>query len=305
MNRLPISTRANMPLIATAAMLAVAVIVLLGTSAGVGADESIPAGPVAVPTGVTINANADTYVDSGKPSTNYGSAANLYVSLYGSPVNIQQTLAQFSLAAIPSGATIDEARFELYLNSASGLSVVNLGLGRNLALWKEDEVVFSNRPGCPPAGASANVGTTTGWYGWDATTLVAQWVQGSMPNYGVCVTGPGSGSLYMRRFTSREGGTAPRLVVKYYPPTPTPTPTNTSPPTKTPTSTRTWTPTATATRTPTATVTSTQTWTPTPSATATASPSATATVSPTGTGTGRPHRPEALHPRQPGRGRLQ
>jgi len=188
------------------ASIAAVFLVLLDTAAGVDADERIPAGPVAVPTEVTISANADTYVDSGKPDINHGGAANLYVSLYGSPVNIQQTLVQFSLAAIPAGATIDTARLELYLNSASGLSVVNLGLGRNLALWKENEVVFSSRPGCPPTGASANVGVTNGWYGWDATALVAQWVQGFMPNYGVCVTGAGSGSLYMRRFTSREGG---------------------------------------------------------------------------------------------------
>ena len=292
MNRPRSPIAANARLIATAAIFA-AVIALLSSSVGVGADESIPA---AVPTAVTIHANADAYVDSGKPNDNYGSAANLYVSLYGSPANIQKTLARFSLAAIPAEATIDDARFELYLNSASGLSTVNLGLGRNGIEWKEDTVLFSNRPACLPLSTAATVGTTVGWYGWDATALIAQWVQGSMPNYGVCVGGPGSGSLYMRRFTSREGGIAPRLVVKYYPPTPTPTPTNTSLPTKTPTPTRTWTPTTTATQTPTATVTSTRTWTPTPSATATASPSATATVAPTGTGTGTPTATRTITP---------
>jgi hypothetical protein len=123
--------RARLVLIGVAAVIAVTAMALLGVSAGVGTDDAIPAGPAAVPTAVTINANADAYVDSGKPSVNYGSASDLYVALHGSPTNVQQTLARFSLAAIPAGASIDEARFELYLKSASGLAAVNLTLGRN------------------------------------------------------------------------------------------------------------------------------------------------------------------------------
>ena len=100
-----------------------------------------------------------------------------------------------------------------------------MGLGRNAADWKEGTVIFSGLPipNCLPLGTGATIGSTAGWYGWDATALVADWHKGVLPNYGVCVTGPGSGGLYSRRFMSREGGSAPRLVVKYYPPTPTPT----------------------------------------------------------------------------------
>ena len=54
MNRLPISSGANTRLIAAAAILAAIVIALLTLSVGVGADESVPAGPAAVPTEVTM-----------------------------------------------------------------------------------------------------------------------------------------------------------------------------------------------------------------------------------------------------------
>ena len=109
---------------------------LLGATAGATTDAAGPSAPIAVPTNVTINAVADAYVDNGKLNDNYGDSADLYVSLYGSPVNIQQTLARFSLAAIPAGATIDEARFELYLSAATGSSSVTLSLGRNTLDWK-------------------------------------------------------------------------------------------------------------------------------------------------------------------------
>lgn len=279
-------TRASLALIGLAGV-AIIVATLLGISAGADAQGSAPAGPAAVPTQVTLYAvDTDAYVDSGNPTTNYGDADNLYISLYGSPANIRQTLAKFSLTAIPIGAVIDEARFELYLNAATGLSVVNLDLGRNLAYWQEDTLVFNNRPGCPLTGASAAVGSTAGWYGWDATALVTYWRNGVFPNHGMCVTGPGSGSLYGRRFTSSEGGVPPRLIVKYYPPTPTPTPTSTvtatrtQTPTTTPTATPTSTRTAAATRTWTPTLTTTATKTVTPSRTPT--PSASPTASPDG-----------------------
>jgi hypothetical protein len=266
------------------ASIAAILLILFGIATGAVADERAPAGPAAVPTEVILYAtDNDAYVDSGKPAINYGDADYLYVSLYGSPANVQQTLAQFSLMAVPAGALIDDARFELYLNAASGLSTVNLGLGRNANFWTEGGVTFGGRPNCLPTGKSADVSTSNGWYGWDATALVADWRRGALPNYGVCVTGPGSGSLYMRRFTSSEGGIAPRLIVKYYPPTPTPTPTHTGTATRTQTPTRT--PTATPTPTHTATATRTQTPTRTPTATPTPTHTATATRTRTPTAT--------------------
>ena len=127
---------------------ATVVIALFGLLAGTGADANVSAGPVAVPTVVTIPANADAYVDSGKPDSNFGDADNLYVSLYGSPPIIQQTLAQFSLAAIPSGATIDDARFEMYLNTASGLADCQPEPGpQRVGLGGEGRQI-RNRPGC-------------------------------------------------------------------------------------------------------------------------------------------------------------
>ena len=94
MDQPTIPRHASLVLVGVAAVIAVTAMALLGVSAGLGAEDAIPAGPVAVPTAVTIKANADAYVDSGKPSVNYGSAADLYVSRYGSPADVQQTLAR-------------------------------------------------------------------------------------------------------------------------------------------------------------------------------------------------------------------
>lgn len=230
---------------------------------------------------VTLQAVADAHIDDGAPNNNFGSATNLWVALYGEFNSLQQTLARFDLSSIPAGATIDSATFQAYLNQATGLSNVTVSFSRAGASWTESAVTWNNRPAFYSV-SSASVGNTTGWVSWDATTLVRNWKSGAVANYGIGLSGPASGSLYARRFGSREGGAAPRLVVTYRQATPTPTATPTRtptptatkyvPPTKTPTATPTRT--ATATKTPTSTPTPTRTPTKTPTKTPTRTPTA-------------------------------
>lgn len=240
------------------------------------------------PSTVTLQAVADAHIDDGAPSVNFGSATNLWVALYGEFNSLQQTLARFDLSSIPSGATIDSATFQVYLNQATGLASVTMSFSRAGASWAEGSVTWNNRPTFYLV-SSASVGNGTGWISWDATTLVRNWKSGAVANYGVGLTGPVSGSLYARRFTSREGGTAPRLVVTYRQATPTPTAT----PTRTPTPTATKVP-------PTKTPTPTATRTPTPSRTPTSTPTPTwtPTKTPTRTPTAPPACPDSFEPNE-------
>lgn len=246
------------------------------------APDPVIQAPSATPITVTLEAVADAYVDNGMPNNNYGGAQQLFASLYGEFNNLQQVLARFNLSSIPAGATVQSATARFYQVSGSGLSSVTLNLGRAGASWTEYGVTFNNRPTQYLVGSAA-VGTGAGWKSWDATSLVTSWLNGTHPNYGLGITGPVTGSLWLRQFSSREGSAAPQLVVTYLAPTPTPTPTRTptrtATPTRTPTRTPTAPPTATATpsRTPTATATPTRTPTRTPTAGATPSPTPTRT----------------------------
>jgi len=251
----------------------------LTTGPPIQVDAAIPPqAPPPVPTTVTLYAVADSYVDDGMANTNYGGSASLYVSFYGEFLNRQFTLVKFDLSSIPAGSAIDSATFRAYLNAASGLSSVDLTMCRLSGSWSEYGVTWNNRPIFVSWNTEA-VSSSTGWRTWDAKGLVSAWLAGIYPNHGLGIAGPNDVGLYSRRFSSREGGTAPRLVISYFPPTPTPTrtatvtrtPTRTRTPTITPTGTLppspTFTLTPTPSRTPTRTHTPTRTRTPTPTPT--------------------------------------
>ena len=265
-------------------LLAFALALLALVWAGLAAGDASPAlsaaaapqAPTPAPTTVTLYAIEDSYVDDGMPTTNYGGSASLYASFYGEFLNRQRFLVKFDLSSIPAGSSIQSATFRAYLNYADGRSSVDLIMCRLSGSWSEYGVTWNNQPTFV-SWTTSSIGTSTGFYSWDATGLVSAWLNGIYTNYGLGVSGPFSGDLYTRRFTSREGGTAPRLVISYYPPTPTPT--------RTPTRTSTPTVTRTPTRTPTPTITPTGTLPPTPTFTVTPTPSRTPTVTRTPTPT--------------------
>ena len=254
------------------------------TSAG-----AAPAAPPPSPTTVTLYAVDDSYVDDGMPTTNYGGSASLYVSFYGEFLNHQRFLVKFDLSSIPAGSSIQSATFRAYLNYASGRSPVDLTMCRLAGSWSEYCVTWNNQP-IFVSWTTSSIGSSSGLYSWDAVGLVSAWVSGAYTNYGLGVSGPFSGELYTRRFTSREGGTAPRLVISYYPPTPTPT--------RTPTRTNTPTITRTPTRTRTPTITPTGTLLPSPTPTVTFTPSRTPTATRTPTRTSTPTRTRTPTPTQ-------
>ncbi|MEM2983170.1 MAG: DNRLRE domain-containing protein, partial [Candidatus Bathyarchaeia archaeon] len=67
--------------------------------------------------------------------------------------------------------------------------------------WNED-VTWSTRPGFDPNVESSAYITGNGWYSWDLTSLVQQWINGTMDNYGVAIYD--HGSSYYQRFVSSD-----------------------------------------------------------------------------------------------------
>lgn len=240
------------------------------------ATSTITLTPTPYPGGpITLYAVADAYVNSAAPNENFGRSDHLYIT-YGAQDTY--TLVKFDLSGLPTGGSIVSATFQAYLNYASGLKSVDLFLCQVGQDWTEYGVTWNSRPIGYICESRSEVGTTAGWYSWDATSLARLWHSGSnnglalMP--ALSITDP-----FGRRFTSREGGvvmltappnTVPRLIVEYATPTLTPTPTGTS--TNTPTIQPTTTPTPTRTRTPTHTRTPTLTLTPAPTLTPTVTP---------------------------------
>ncbi len=163
---------------------------------------------------VTLDAVADTYVDSLNPDTNYGSAGELVVAMRDQPsAGVAQTLIQFDLSSIPVGSTIQSATLRLNMTLATGETPVMLSVNLCWAAWQENEVTYNSVPYFDGRGQSS-IGDQTGWVEWNVTVLVMDWM-GGYPNNGVVIAGPTSGDDYLREFTSREKGPPAQLVVVF------------------------------------------------------------------------------------------
>lgn len=218
----------------------------------------------------TFTPSADSYVDSGNPSTNYGSQTQLRAD--GSPT--VRSYVRFNVQGLSGSVT--RATLRVYANSSSSGGYEARGVSNNS--WEESTITYNNAP------AVGNVlGSSGGFSGgtWTSVEITA-YITGN-GSYNLAVVVPGSTAV---SFASREsGGNAPRLVVETQDtssPTPSPTQTSTPLPTTTPTFTPTTTRPPTETFTPTLTPSTSETSsaTPTPLQQSTDTPTPTATASP-------------------------
>lgn len=249
----------------------------------------------------SYNGVSDTMLHAWYPSTNFGNDAYLR----SRRDNAARPAIKFALSpTIPSGplVTIVQAKLHLWLYYVSNAFVMNVDVYRINRSWSEStatwqfpwmtsgcDAVPSDRQGT--MAATAVIGAEQGyWVQWDVTSLVQEWVSGSVPNEGVLLLGRGDLSREISFYSSEypEPAFGPKLCVTYFVTQPTLTPTATPSATATPTVTPTPTSTATPTGTPTSTPTPTATPTPTDTPTATATLTPTGTLSPTPTDTATP-----------------
>jgi hypothetical protein len=124
-------------------------------------------------------------------------------------------LVEFDLNPIMSWSiSVDSATLEVYENLTSDAGVA-FGAYRILDDWNEATVIWNNRP----AWGSSSYGyiTTdyaTGWWSFDVTSLVEDWLDGVYPNYGVCITHPGGGCSPPRVCASEYSPVDPTLCPK-------------------------------------------------------------------------------------------
>jgi len=239
-------------------------------------------------TAKTLYSTADACILSGYPSLKTGDTVDMWAGCDTAfDARIVRSLVKFDLSAIPSGSTINSAVFKArhsYFSEGSG--ACNITVHRIKERWLEGSVRWTNKPDYHGSSYdSVSIGHGAwGWYEWDVTDLVQEWVNGTS-NYGLMLRGPESPCGRVRAFSTREGSYTPKLVVSFSTPTPTPTatgtPTVTSTPTETPIATNTPTETSTPTVTLTPVETSTPTITPTPTDTATPTATSTPTDTPT------------------------
>ena len=226
--------------------------------------------PVA-PTILTLLPVADAYIQSGSPTTNYGSDITLFTD--NSPV--KNFLLKFNVTGV-NGRPVRSAKLRLFNTDPSGKGGDFYRVTDNS--WQEGTVNWSNAPVATTTQlATLGAVQINTWYEVDLTSLITG--DGTYSLRVSSISSDGAG------YSSKEGSNPPQLVVDIQSgPTPTASPTATQTATPTPTPTQTATPTSTSTATPT--FTNTPTATQTPTLTSTATPTFTRTSTPTSTATG-------------------
>jgi uncharacterized repeat protein (TIGR01451 family) len=125
-------------------------------------------------------------------------------------------LVRFDLSAVPTGAAILSATFEMYFFSSKVSVTESLNVHRALKGWTEADATWRTYDGTnnwasqggdydPAVAASATLtGTVNVWKQWSITSLVQGWVSGAYPNQGMLLESPARSGNNDRQFYSSD-----------------------------------------------------------------------------------------------------
>ncbi len=182
---------------------------------------STKAVPMGIQSVIQLPAAADTYIASGMPTQNFGTSTSLFLGYDLADYSAQRFMIIFDvLSAIPPNATINSATLELTLSycDPSGDAPMGTDLLELASGWDEYAVTWDYEPNWGAVRDTAYVSCATlSTQNWDVTSLVADWVDGTLTNYGMEVIGDERVQERQRAFFSRESsvGPTPHLIVDY------------------------------------------------------------------------------------------
>jgi hypothetical protein len=178
------------------------------------------------PRNVTLEAIADTALDSSAPDSNRGSDGTIALRTGGS----KSPVLRFSLADIPAGAVVKQATLRVRTTGGdkSDLWVDVIRLRRE---WVETEATWNVAaagqpwavPGAKDIGhdrfpfseSAVVIRGDDRWWEWDLTTLAQEWASGSWPNNGVILMCESTSTNAEINVAARESGQPAQLVITY------------------------------------------------------------------------------------------
>jgi hypothetical protein len=178
-------------------------------------------------------ASKDTFVYQFLPTFNFNSGGfgSLLTAGATGIGHDTESLVQFDLSSVGlASAQVTSASFQLYVDSTSAagfglnpdaahpIQIDLLAIGGASPTWDENTVTWSTEP-TTVGGlvASATINGINQWITFDVTSLVKQWLDGTLTNNGFLLRQdavvPGSGSFYVGVFDSSAGTNQPLLNV--------------------------------------------------------------------------------------------
>ena len=134
----------------------------------------------------------DTFLSGDAPNYAPGAESSIWMGA-SSGGSLNRALFGFDLSPVPAGATVTHARFNLTVSYNESSDPVFLN--RVMVPWSEGTADTANFPFLTGVDQTS-LSTFSGWgqKSMDITPLVAAWVNGSTPNYGIMLQEAPSGS---------------------------------------------------------------------------------------------------------------
>jgi hypothetical protein len=166
----------------------------------------------------------DTAVVSDSPDTNYGTYEYFAIGNTAGPF-IGRAYLQFNLGALPTSAIIVSANLRLYQFLTFGTKDFMLELHQVTENWNEETITWNNQPGYLPTLESISpvVVDAITWLSWDISTLLQDWLNGSIDNHGIVLkdTDEALGDTYIWCRSSNytaDPALRPKIDITYYVP---------------------------------------------------------------------------------------
>lgn len=150
---------------------------------------------------------------------NYGNDGSLYV-WYQPNVSQIRSFIKFDLSKMPSFSQINSA--VLYLNGLSWhvydskIDPATVEVKKVSSSWSEQTINWNNQPSTSSSLTTKQI-SSSGWYGFDITSTVTNWLKGTETNYGIEVMLYQESGNQQCTFHSSDisGSTQPKLMIIY------------------------------------------------------------------------------------------
>jgi hypothetical protein len=170
---------------------------------------------------IQSNGGTDTFIHNGSDSGPQG--AKTYMELTDTAAGQSYGLLWFNLGPIPKHSLVEDAELglERFEGEWPSIQPRRIDLHRVTSPWDAATATWTapwSRPGgdyAPDAVTSTLIGGN-GVYDWRLDTLVAGWVDGTLPNHGVLLKPVRLDKTRLHGFTSTDPD-IPKLTVTYYP----------------------------------------------------------------------------------------
>lgn len=149
----------------------------------------------------TLRVVADTQTSQAARTANYGRAFS--VSANNLTLKHTSGLVRFDLSPLPPGAAVELATLRLWVNRVSNPGILDVHLAD--AMWNEATVTGLS---APPVGAqvgslTVEVPQKNNWLTLDVTSVVQEWIAGTLANNGLALVGDPADPLSVG-FDSKE-----------------------------------------------------------------------------------------------------